>query len=244
MPLDHCTAPEVGYREAQIALKRTTHWLSRSADYLVADRRHRHERQEHEQWLFGIVQGNFYLPLRTQSAEQITALDLSGYAIGGLSVGEEWSRFVDTLVHTAQLLPDRKPRYLMGVGTPEYLLRAIAEGIDMVDCVYPTRAARHGVALTEYGRMNMRKSAYRADSQSLDGNCECNTCRKYSRAYINHLCSRREIMAILLLSEHNLFFMRDLCIRAQRAIREQRYRSFARDFLDRYTESSADTRSW
>lgn len=263
MPLDHCTAPDVGYLEAQGALKRTTRWLARSVAYLneardrrettpgteTRDRTETADRREASPGtetapgtaaapqLFGIVQGNFYAPLRTQSAEQIVAMNTPGYAIGGLSVGEERAQFIDMVAHTAQLLPHDKPRYLMGVGTPEYFLHAILHGIDMVDCVYPTRVARHGVALTADGKMDIRKKLFRTDKRPLEGNCECDTCRVYTRAYVHHLSSRKEIMAAVLLSEHNLFFMYNLCRSAQRAIRERRYRSFMSDFLSRYTSS-------
>lgn len=242
MPLDHPTPPGVGYHEAQLALKRTTAWLKRSAVYLEQAQREQRERSAsdtsaitvRQQQLFGIVQGNFYPTLRTQSAEQIVALDLPGYAIGGMSVGEDQKQFLDILAHTATLLPADKPRYLMGVGTPEYLLHAIDYGIDMFDCVYPTRVARHGVALTTTGKLDMHKSRFRSDQRPLDAHCHCNTCRIYTRAYIHHLSSRREIMAAVLLSEHNLFFINQLCEQARAAIREQRYRSFMRDFLHRY----------
>lgn len=260
MPLDHPTPPGVGYREAQIALKRTTAWLKRSAVYLeqaqqrgdggsveigAGDTKDSGDRQDNgtsntpaargQQQLFGIVQGNFYPTLRTQSAKQIVALELPGYAIGGMSVGEDEGQFLDILAHTAALLPDDKPRYLMGVGTPEYLLHAIAHGIDMFDCVYPTRIARHGTALTVAGKLDMHKGRFRSDLRPLDAHCGCNTCRLYTRAYIHHLSSRREIMAAILLSEHNLFFLNELCLQARAAIREQRYQTFMRDFLHRYT---------
>ena len=230
MPLDHCTADNVGYYDAKIALQRTRLWLKQSIAYLNTHQTHR------QQHLFGIIQGNFYPKLREQSAHSTIELDLAGYAIGGLSVGEQKNQFLDTLAHTAAFLPHTKPRYLMGVGTPEYLLYAIAEGIDMVDCVYPSRAARHGVALTKNGKMNMKNARFRMDSHPLDLDCMCNTCKQYTRSYISHLFKAKEGMAMFLLCEHNLFFMYDLCQKAQKAIKEGRYALFMNQFLSRYTE--------
>lgn len=260
MPLDHCTAADVGYRQAQIALKRTTSWLERSASYLAQAQQRRAEdaaagvasaapgapaaadvagaadvvSAPSAAQLFGIVQGNFYPSLRSQSAEQVVSFDLPGYAIGGMSVGEEEGRFLELLAHTAPLLPAEKPRYLMGVGTPEYMLHAIAHGIDMFDCVYPTRAARHGMALTADGQVDMNRGRFRTDQRPLDSNCHCHTCRLYSRAYIHHLNNRKEMMAAMLLSEHNLYFIYELCRQARQAITARRYASFMRDFIDRY----------
>ena len=230
MPLDHCTADNIGYYDAKIALKRTILWLKQSIAYLNA---HQNSRHQH---LFGIIQGNFYPKLRTQSVHNTTELDLAGYAIGGLSVGEQKNQFLDILAHTTSLLPHGKPRYLMGVGTPEYLLHAIAEGIDMVDCVYPSRAARHGVALTKNGKMNMKNARFHMDSDPLEIDCMCNTCRQYTRSYISHLCKAKEGMAMFLLCEHNLFFMHDLCRKAQQAIKDGQYALFMAHFLTRYAE--------
>jgi len=225
MPLDVCTPPGIGRDEAEAALAQTTRWASRS--------RARWLGREKGGELFGIVQGNFYPDLRRRSAEEIVALDFPGCAIGGLSVGEETGRFRETLALTAAMLPPDRPRYAMGIGTPEYILYAVEEGIDLFDSVYPTRIARNALALTRDGNLNLRLERCRLDQRPIDAECGCYACRTASRSYLRHLFKAKEILAAMLLTQHNLHFIRDMIAEARRAITEGRFASFRDAFLDR-----------
>ena len=200
MAFDECHAP--GSREdAVIALERTTKWAKRCLEA--------HERPD-KQALFGIVQGGLFDDLRTISAEQITALPFPGFAIGGLSVGESKADMIRLLRHTAPMLPKDKPRYLMGVGTPEDLLVGVRLGIDMFDCVMPTRIARHGTAWVEGKQTAITKACYTRDFGPLDANCTCSTCKRYSRAYLRHLFKAKEYLGYTLLSIHNIHVLVNL----------------------------------
>jgi queuine tRNA-ribosyltransferase len=226
MPLDVCTAFGAPRREAESAVRRTTLWAeaSRKAWRTLTP----------PGLLFGIVQGNFFADLRRVSAESLVELDLSGYAVGGLSVGEEDGLFEETLVLSAGLLPEAKPRYVMGIGTPWHLLKAVGEGIDLFDCVFPTRTARNALAFTRDGTINLRNEKFKLDDRPLDPECGCPTCRRYSRAYLRHLFKCGEILAAMLATRHNLFFLDRLMRDVRAAIAAGRFAARARDFLDRY----------
>ncbi len=215
--------------DAELALDRTTLWAQRC--------RQAH-RREH-QLLFGIVQGGFWEPLRLKSAAEITALDFPGYAIGGLSVGEPNERMYEVLDYTCPALPEAKPRYLMGVGTPEDLLEAVARGVDMFDCVLPTRLGRTGAAFTHEGRVSLKAARQKESSLPIDPECDCATCRQFSRAYLRHLFWGKEILASILTSYHNVYFLLKLMETARQAIWLGRFEQFSEEFLARY-RSGAD----
>ncbi len=225
MPLDVCTPAGIGRDEAEAAVGLTTRWAVRSRERWLA-----HQRRGE---LFGIVQGNFYEDLRRRSAEEILALELPGCAIGGLSVGEEAARFRQMLAFTAALLPAERPRYVMGIGTPEYILHAIEEGIDLFDCVYPTRIARNAMALTRDGNLNLRLERNRLDQRPIEPGCGCYACRTFSRAYVRHLFKAREILAATLTTGHNLHFLSAMMEEARRSIREGRFAAWRDGFLER-----------
>lgn len=218
------------YTYNQLALTRTHRWAERCQE--AWDNRE-------QQALFGIVQGGVFEDLRQQSAEFLTALDFPGYAIGGLSVGENKVEMYRVLDLTTPLLPDYKPRYLMGVGTIRDFIHGVARGVDIFDCVLPTRIARHGAALTSNGQINIRNALYATDQEPLDPDCDCYTCLNFSRAYIRHLTKAKEILASTLLSIHNLRTLVRLAERAREAILEGTYHQFAEHTLSRLT--SPDT---
>jgi queuine tRNA-ribosyltransferase len=194
----------------QKSLQLTTRWAKRCKDAL----------QTENQSLFGIVQGGMHPSLRKESAEQITGLDFPGYAIGGLSVGEEKHLMNDMTELTAALLPELKPRYLMGVGTPENLLTCSSMGVDMFDCVMPTRNARNGNLFVTDGKINIRNSQYKNDPDPIDSNCSCYTCKNYSRAYLRHLTMVGEILAMHLLTVHNSAFYQNWMKNVRQSIEE------------------------
>ena len=233
MPLDICTPPEIGIREAEEALEITNNWLKRSGDLW---------REHIDEWnssLFGIVQGNFYEELRQRAVMEVAELDLPGIAIGGLSVGEEWGVFSHFLNFTAELLPADKPRYVMGIGTPEYILEAVAAGIDIFDCVFPTRTARTGSAFTKRGTINLKKECNAQAFEPIDIECECPVCNRYTRAYIRHLFKANEILGIMLATRHNLEFLERLMSEIRRTIDNGTFESYKRLFLDAYVKDSA-----
>ena len=168
------------------------------------------------------------------SAEQISDLDLPGYAIGGLSVGEEFPVFRDFLHYSADLLPEAKPKYLMGIGTPQYILEAVEAGIDLFDCVFPTRTARNAQVFTYSGPLSLRNEKYRMDFQPIDGDCLCETCRNHTRAYLRHLFKAREIEAAVLATSHNLAFIQGLVRSIRDAVRKGEFARFKQKFLARY----------
>jgi queuine tRNA-ribosyltransferase len=232
MPLDLCTPPGIGETEALQAVDLTTRWAQRSkARWLQSDPAVRGQ-------LFGIIQGNFYTHLRRRSARQLLELDLQGYAIGGLSVGESFAVFREFLSLSAGLIPERYPRYLMGVGTPEYILEAVEQGIDMFDCVFPTRTARNAQAFTRGGPLSLKAEARKLDQQPIDPECSCSTCRSYSRAYLRHLFKTKEILAAMLTTRHNLAFIQDLVGSIRQSIREGRFRRFKEQYLERYGQGA------
>jgi queuine tRNA-ribosyltransferase len=232
MPLDICTPPGLGAAEAREALERTARWAARSLN------RWRAASDKQRGCLFGIIQGNFYADLRRMSAELTLESGFSGYAIGGLSVGEPFGVFQELLALTAGLIPDAYPRYLMGVGTPEYILEAVENGIDMVDCVFPTRTARNAQAFTRLGTLSLKNEPNRLRQEPIDPSCGCPVCRRYSRAYLRHLYKCREILAPILTTQHNLYFLRDLMVSIRTAIRENRLARFKREYLQLYRSNA------
>ncbi|MDR2516812.1 MAG: tRNA guanosine(34) transglycosylase Tgt [Spirochaetaceae bacterium] len=229
MQLDVCTAWGVSRTEAEEALRITDRWLVSAREAWLAQ-----TERGYPGFLFPIVQGNFFPDLRRKSAETASASGLPGIAIGGLSVGEEEAVFLDFLASTASLLPREKPRYVMGIGTPEYILAAIGEGIDMFDCVLPTRAARNGLVFSSRGAFNIKRAVHRLETGPLDENCLCKVCREYSRAYLRHLFKNGEILFSMLATYHNLFFLHRLVRGAREAIAENRFLSYRKEFLETY----------
>jgi queuine tRNA-ribosyltransferase len=236
MALDICTGWGTPAGEAAKALELTARWLERARlrwDY-------NRDAGTCRGFLFGIVQGGFFPELRRQSAELTIAQDTPGIAIGGLSVGEPPEVFAEILAHTAALLPGDKPRYVMGIGTPRYILGAIANGIDMFDCVAPTREGRNGRAYTRRGPLSIKRAECLTDFSPIDEECGCNVCRTYSRAYLRHLFKTREILCSMLLSYHNLYFLHELVKKAGEAIAAGRFDSFSGEFLSRYQEGRGE----
>jgi len=215
--------------EAERALERTTLWAERC--------KQAHSRPD--QLLFGIVQGAFYEDLRLRSAAELTALDFPGYAVGGLSVGEPRELMYEILASTSEALPENKPRYLMGVGTPEDLLESIARGVDMFDCVLPTRLGRTGAAFTHAGRISLKAARCKEDFSPVDSECDCYTCRNFTRAYLRHLFWSKEILAAVLTSYHNVHFLLNLMQQARKALLLGAFDAFKQEFLARYRSGEA-----
>lgn len=230
MVFDECTAYPCAEAEAEASMELSLRWAERSH---AAFQRHGSPGQA----LFGIVQGSVYPRLRARSAEALIDTGYDGYAVGGLAVGEGRDVMLETLDHTVSLLPQDRPRYLMGVGTPGDLLLAIARGVDMFDCVMPTRAGRHGQAFTWDGRVNLRNAAHADDGAPLDPDSPCPAARDYARAYLHHLVKSGEYLGAMLLSWANVAFYEDLMAKARAAIAEQRFDAFAQACLTRWAES-------
>jgi queuine tRNA-ribosyltransferase len=226
MMLDVCTPPDISEKKALDALIKTTRWARRCKTEW--------EKGDKKGALFGIVQGNFFKELRRRSAEELSAVDFPGYAIGGLSVGEEKAVYNEFLAFQAPLLPPEKPKYVMGIGTPDYILEAIANGIDMFDCVYPTRVARNGGVMTRDGLMALKNERYKNDTGPIEEGCPCHACRRYSRAYLRHLIKAQEINALTLLTEHNLTFMYRFIDECRQAIKNHTFSQYKQAFIERY----------
>ncbi len=227
MCFDDVRGYPVSESEAFDACERTTLWARRC---LLA-------KKKVDPALFGIVQGSMYENLRRASAESLTAMDFDGYAVGGLSVGEPQELMSEMISVTTPLLPEHKPRYLMGVGKPRDIFDAVARGIDIFDCVLPTRNARNGTLFTRAGTVNIRNSRYRNDQSPVDPECGCSLCRDYSKAYLRHLFSEREILGLRLASIHNLTFYHDMMEGVRLAIRNDQFSIFKSNFLARMEES-------
>ena len=223
MAFDECCPYPSTYEYTKNSMERTTRWAKRCKDSHKTD-----------QALFGIIQGGFYEDLRKKSAEDLIALDFPGYAIGGISVGEPKEEFIKLLKYTAPLMPTDKPRYLMGVGTPDYLLEAALAGIDMCDCVLPTRIARNGTAMTSHGKVVVRNATYAEDFSPLDPECDCYTCKNYTRAYLRHLVKCNEILGDRLLSIHNIKFLTNLMERVRIEIENDNLLNFVNEFYHKY----------
>jgi len=217
MCLDECTPYPTTREETLRSLELTTRWARQCRD---AER-------TADQSLFGIIQGGMYPDLRARSAADLIELDFDGYAIGGLSVGEDKDTMVHIIEKTAPTLPYEKPRYLMGVGTPEDILSAVQQGVDMFDCVLPTRNARNGFLFARFGKISIKNAKYAKDPRPLDDDCQCYTCRHYSRAYLRHLFMAKEILSYRLNTIHNLFFYMNFLALIRQAIVDDRLTSFA-----------------
>lgn len=225
MAFDECCPYPSTYEYTKKSMERTTRWAIRCKEA---------HKTTDKQGLFGIVQGGFFKDLRQKSAQDLTQLDFPGYAIGGISVGEPKEEFLDILNFTAPLLPENKPRYLMGVGTPDYLIEAALAGIDMCDCVLPTRIARHGTAMTSHGKIVVRNATYEKDFSPLDLTCDCYTCQNFTRAYLRHLINAKEILGVQLLSIHNLRFLTNLMERVRIEIEKDNLLNFRDEFYKNY----------
>lgn len=207
------------------SVERTSRWAERCLSA--------HKRPD-DQGLFGIIQGGEYEDLRKQSAKDLSSLDFPGYAIGGLSVGEPKEVMNHILEYTTPLLDTGKPRYLMGVGSPDSLIDGVIRGIDMFDCVLPTRIARNGTCMTSSGRLVVRNAKFARDFSPLDPNCDCHPCRNYSRAYLRHLIKADEILGLRLCSYHNLYFLLNLMEQVREAIKADRLGDFREEFFENY----------
>jgi len=227
MAFDECAPYPADRQYVQNSLERTTRWLARCKEV--------HQNTENQS-LFGIMQGGMYDDLRYESAMGITELDLPGYAIGGLSVGEPKDVMYEVLEHCVGHLPKEKPRYLMGVGSPDCLFEGVERGVDMFDCVLPTRNARHGTAMTSRGRISIKNAQYERDFTPLDPECDCYTCQNYSRAYLRHLFKANEMLLSTLLSTHNIYFLVRVMKKIREAIEEDRFIEYKKEFYDQYGE--------
>ena len=225
MAFDECCPYPSDYEYTKKSMERTTRWAKRCKDY---------HKDVEKQSLFGIIQGGFFEDLREISANYLKEMDFPGYAIGGISVGEPKSEFLKMLRFTTPLMPEDKPRYLMGVGSPDYLIEAALSGIDMCDCVLPTRIARHGTALTSRGKLVVRNATFEKDFGPLDDECDCYTCKNYTRAYIMHLVNTKEILGIRLLSIHNLRFLTKLMENIRIEIERDNLKNFRDEFYDKF----------
>ena len=225
MAFDECAPYGASYDYVQKSMRRTTRWAKRCKEY---------HKNTQNQALFGIVQGGFFKDLRKESAKELAKLDFPGYAVGGISVGEPKEEFLDILRYTTPLMPENKPRYLMGVGSPDYLIEASLAGIDMCDCVLPTRLARHGTALTSKGKLVIRNQNFARDWNRLDDECDCYTCKNYTRAYLRHLIKTNEILGMRLLSLHNLRFLTKLMERVRIEIEHDNLLAFREEFYKKY----------
>ncbi len=224
MVFDECTTFGTDRRKSEIALNRTINWLDRCYKF------HKNEKQA----LFPIIQGNFYEDLRLQAVERVKPYIKHGVAIGGLSVGEPKELMYKMLDVIKPHLPEEVPHYLMGVGSPDCLLEGVIRGVDMFDCVLPTRVARNGTAFTHNGKVVVRNAKYKEDFTPLDAECDCYTCKNYTRAYIRHLINADEILGARLLSVHNIHFLTHLMEDIKQAIREDRLLDFKDEFLKKY----------
>ena len=216
MSFDECMPYPVEHKYAQASVERTLRWAKRGLEAHVRK----------DQALFGIVQGSDFEDLRRLSATELAKMDFPGYSIGGTSIGEPKDVFIKMVEQSVKYLPHDKPRYLMGVGSIDFLLEGIERGVDMFDCVLPTRIARHGALMTSNGRVNIRDAKYKEDFSPLDANCDCYTCRNYTRAYLRHLYVSEEIFGKRLLSIHNVRFLISLMEKAREAIKKDRFGDF------------------
>jgi queuine tRNA-ribosyltransferase len=235
MPLDECAPYPCERKEAETSVKRTTLWAQRSRKHFLA------RQMRDKQHLFGIVQGATYKDLRERSAKEIRDIGFDGYAVGGVSVGEPVEVMFETLDWVMPLLPADRPRYFMGIGMPDQIVRAVGDGIDMFDTCIPTRYGRNGSAFTSSGRKVIRNARYATDFGPLDGQCACAVCRKYTRAYIRHLVNVNEILGLKLISYHNVYFYVTLMTQIRLAIETDHYADFQKKFLAQYYSSEGET---
>ena len=233
MPLDECVHYPCGKDYAEVAMRRTTDWARRSKSALG---------KGSGQLLFGIVQGATYEDLRKDSAESLMEIGFDGYALGGLSVGEPESLRYNIASFALGFLPKDLPRYMMGVGKPEDILEAASLGVDLFDCVIPTRYGRNGTAFTAEGKVTVRNAVFAKDNAALDKYCDCYTCKNYSRAYLRHLFNTGEILGLRLVSLHNIYFYLRLMERIRAAIAKDRFVEFKKDFLRTYQYNTTSTK--
>ena len=230
MCLDVCPPADAPREELEEAVRRTTAWARRQREAPRAD----------SQLVFGITQGGVDPELRERSIAEITGLDFDGDALGGLTVGEERGRTWEAVSHAAPLLPAPQPRYFMGIGDPEGILEVIERGVDMFDCVLPTRLGRTGTALTSTGRLNLKNAAFARDPRPILTDCSCPTCQRFSRAYVRHLVNQNEVLGLRLLTLHNVHFLLDLTANARAAIERGELASFKAETLGRLNSSSEE----
>lgn len=229
MAFDECTPFPATHEQAESSMLRSMRWAQRSREGFDSGADHAARAA-----LFGIQQGSMYEDLRAVSAAKLIDIGFDGYAVGGLAVGEGHEQMMAVLDYAPQQLPFDKPRYLMGVGKPDDIVGAVVRGIDMFDCVLPTRSGRNGQAFTHDGPLNLRNARFKEDMAPLDGDCACHVCARYSRAYLHHLVKSGEILGAMLMSEHNIAFYQQLMAGLRATIAEGRLLAFARGFVDRY----------
>ncbi len=229
MQLDVCTGFGVERKKAEKALEITSAWAQRAIQEWK-----KQQEAGYRGILFPIVQGNFYNDLREKSAEFVSELDTPGFAIGGLSVGEPPEEFEKMLSYTMQFVNHEKPSYVMGIGTPEYILTAVENGVDMFDCVQPTRVARHGLYFTHHGMLSIKQKRFERDFLPVDSECGCKVCKNYSRAYLRHIFREQEILSSMLASYHNLYFLNSLIKETRNSINQDRFPIFKEEFLKQF----------
>jgi queuine tRNA-ribosyltransferase len=237
MVLDECIETPAPREQAEAALQRTTAWARRARNYFQECARQ--NGKPSQQWQFGIVQGATFPDLRCESARQLLELDFPGYAVGGLAVGEPHEVTCAMTAEVTALLPEDRPRYLMGVGRPEQIADYVALGIDMMDCVLPTRAARHACLYTSEGRVLIKNSRYAEDRRPIDSNCSCSVCRRYTRAYLRHLFAAGEMTAAILATHHNVHFYLDIMRQIREAIEFGNLVNFSSEMHARYAADPA-----
>lgn len=226
MAFDECIPYPADYEYARKSTERTTRWAKRCIK----------AHQRTDRGIFGIIQGGMYKDLRKQSAMEISSLPFDGVAVGGLSVGEPHDLMYDILEETIQWMPKGKARYFMGVGTPDCLVEGVARGVDMFDCVFPTRVARNGMAMIHTGRMNMKNKQYERDFRPIEESCGCYTCRNYTRAYIRHLYKSEELLVFRLVTIHNLYFLLQFMRDMREAIVQGNFSEFREHFMEHYKQ--------
>lgn len=230
MSFDECTPYPCDYSYAKKSLKRTHEWEKKSKKYFENSNNF----YSHSQALFGIIQGSTFEDLRYESVKYLTDLDFDGYAIGGLAVGEPKNIMYELTKKVCDKLPKNSPRYLMGVGKPEDIIESIARGVDMMDCVLPTRNARNGALYSWNGKINIKNAQYKNDFRPIDPNCDCYTCKNHSRAYLNHLYRNKEITGLKLNTMHNIHFFLKLTSKARQSILSDTFSEFYRNFFNNY----------
>lgn len=239
MVLDECIETPAPREKAESALRRTTVWARRAREYFLQRALSAAADSSARQWQFGIVQGATFSDLRRESARQLLDLDFPGYAVGGLAVGEPHEVTCEMAGEVTALLPQDRPRYLMGVGRPEQLADYVALGIDMMDCVLPTRAARHACLYTSEGRVLIKNKRYAEDQNPVDANCRCSVCRRYTRAYLRHLFAAGELTAAILATHHNVHYYLDIMRQIREAIEFGNLANFSSAMRARYTAGPA-----
>ncbi len=233
MAFDECPSSRAERAYVQASVDRTTRWLERCR-VKMAELNRREDTINKEQLLFGINQGAVFEDIRIDHAKRIADMELDGYAIGGLAVGETHEEMYHILDETVPYLPQDKPTYLMGVGTPVNIIEGVDRGVDFFDCVYPSRNGRHGHVYTHYGRLNLKNAVYELDDRPIEEGCGCPACRRFSRAYIRHLFKAGEMLAMRLCVLHNLYFYNNMMREIRDALDENRFSTYKKDFIDAF----------